>query len=304
MTIRVSRNWLESIGVTLFVVVLALAMGRALAQEPDGEQPMDAAAVTNRISYQGVLKESGQPVTGSRDMVYRLYSNNTCSTQLGGDISMPGVTVTDGLFNVVLAVNTAYFDGRGLWLEVEVEGTAIGCREILPAPYALSLRPGAEIDGAASGTGFGKAVLNIDNDVGITQDYPGVYVRAVTGSAVRGESGGIGIYGYSDDNYAVRGESANSTGGYFSSDNGVGIQAVTTGNKHYDHAGTFEASKGYGVYASSQHNYAIQAESDTRSAIRASARMGMGSLLPVPIVLESMARAVTAMAYMGSLTVR
>ena len=71
-------------------------------------------------------------------------------------------------------------------------------QELVPVPYALSLRPGAVI-------------------------------RTTTGSALTVESiGGFGLYGYSQDNYAVYGRDAGTTqargyGGYFTSDNGVGV---------------------------------------------------------------------------------
>jgi hypothetical protein len=135
-------------------VLLALAgsVGFGLAQEPQDElQPQGdlslAAAVSSAFSYQGVLKEGGNPVTGNRDMTFRLYSDDACTTQVGVDIAKPGVEVTNGLFSVELEVNPDNVNGQGLWLEVEVDSTAIGCQEILPVPYALSLRPGAIISG-------------------------------------------------------------------------------------------------------------------------------------------------------------
>jgi hypothetical protein len=135
-------------------VLLALAgsVGFGLAQEPQDElQPQGdlslAAVVSSAFSYQGVLEEGGNPVTGNRDMIFRLYSDDACTTQVGDDIAEPGVEVTNGLFSVDLEVNPDDVNGQGLWLEVEVDGTAIGCQEILPVPYALSLRPGAIISG-------------------------------------------------------------------------------------------------------------------------------------------------------------
>lgn len=146
--------------VLLIGLLLALegSVGLGLAQvpelpeevQPQGEVSI-AASVGSKFSYQGVLKESGSPVTGSRDMTFLLYSDDTCTTQVGSDIVKSGVQVTDGLFSVELDVVHGYFNGQGLWLEVEVGGTKIGCQEILPVPYALSLRPGAQIKSNSSG---------------------------------------------------------------------------------------------------------------------------------------------------------
>jgi hypothetical protein len=54
--------------------------------QPQGEVSI-AATVGSKFSYQGVLRENGSPVTGSRDMTFRLYSDDTCSTQVGSDIA-------------------------------------------------------------------------------------------------------------------------------------------------------------------------------------------------------------------------
>jgi hypothetical protein len=142
--------------VLLISLLLALAgiVGLGLAQAPElpeERQPHGVvsidAVVNSEISYQGVLKESGSPVTGNRDMKFRAYSDETCTTQVGNEIVKNDVKIVEGLFSVELNVNQNNFNGQGLWMEVEVGGTKIGCQEILPVPYALSLRPGARIEG-------------------------------------------------------------------------------------------------------------------------------------------------------------
>jgi hypothetical protein len=257
-------NWKISLGVTLLLVFLVWAISSATAQGPDaqdGPQTQDdvsvAATVNSRMSYQGVLRESGLPVTGSRDMIFRFYSNGTCTTQVGSNITKSGVLVSDGLFSVELDVNQSDFNGRGLWLQVEVGGTKLGCKEVLPAPYALSLRPGAQIQGPPSA--WTGAVLKSD----MTGTYPAakaMWGNSATGAAVYGEStGGVGLYGYSNTNYAVRGYTTSGWAGYFSSDSGSGIRVNTNGLRHYDDAGYFTANWGYGLYVESAHNNAIRA---------------------------------------------
>ncbi len=204
-----------------------------LAQGPGGDevQPQGdistAATVSNKISYQGVLKEDGQPVTGSRDMTFRLYSDQSCSTQVGSDIVESGVEVTNGLFSVDLDVNQDDFNGQGLWLEASVEGTDLDCQEILPVPYALSLRPGAKVVHAS--TSVTETVLSVENTgLGI-----GVYVEGgsygVRSSGYWGVSGqgtigllGSGIYG-------VWGESSSSIGHGVGGYNNAGGPAVFAG---------------------------------------------------------------------------
>jgi hypothetical protein len=139
------------------LLALLLTAGGATGQDPDPEgeaspraEASIAGTVNSRISYQGRLLEDDTPVTGSRDLLFRLYSDSSCTAQVGSDIVKNSVPVTDGLFSVELDVSHWSFNGQGLWLEVHVGATVMGCQEILPVPYALSLRPGARIDDLAS----------------------------------------------------------------------------------------------------------------------------------------------------------
>ncbi len=216
-------------------LLLALAAGITLAQEPEPPegrmQPQGnlsmTSAVASTISYQGVLKENGSPVTGSRNMIFRLYLDDACTTQVGSNIDAGSVQMNDGLFDVDLPVNSDDFNGQGLWLEAEVGGTKIGCEEIQPAPYALSLRPGAKVVGAPGLTGnlleastsdgsslkvsmvqglvLGGASLYASND-SIGYGVYGEYVGDFDGSA--------GVYGSTSDagGYGIYGK--NSAGGY------------------------------------------------------------------------------------------
>lgn len=204
------------------LLVLAGSTGLGLAQEPEGKpQSQDmvsiAATVGSRFSYQGVLKENGSPVTGSRGMTFRLYSDAACTTQVGNSIVKNAVQVTDGLFTVDLGVTHSHFNGQGLWLEVEVGGTQIGCQEILPAPYALSLRPGALILGGAS-------QVKLTARTGLVPPYMQAGVTAsAEGTAANTDY--YGVYGFGID-----------AGVYGESDSGAGVHAK---------------GQEYGVYAES-----------------------------------------------------
>ena len=223
-------------------LLLALVAGITLAQEPkpEGEmQPQGALSVTgsvaSTISYQGMLTAKGSPVDGSRNMIFRLYSDDGCTTQVGSDIDAGSVQVNDGFFDVDLDVDQDDFNGQALWLEAEVDGTTIGCEEIQPVPYALSLRPGAKVVGAPGLTGnlleastsdgsslkasmvqgmlLGGASLYASNN-SIGYGVYGEYIGTFDGSGVYGstsDAGGYGIYGKN---------SAGGYGGYFEGDVG------------------------------------------------------------------------------------
>jgi hypothetical protein len=292
----------------LALLALLLATSGATGQGPDPEGEVRprgdvsiAGTVNSRISYQGRLLEDDAPVTGSRDMVFRLYSDGTCATQVGSDIVKNGVQVTDGLFSVELGVTHSDFNGQGLWLEVEVGSTTVGCQEILPVPYALSLRPGAEIDDTASTINFNRYQLvpfptitthkyGIEAEVDGSYSYAyGLYgsatatdgtaygVFGMTGNSdppaagVYGEGGHYGVSGKGDA-FGVNGEGLLAgVRGYNDSGHGIiGIAADTSG-QHYGVWGSSSSSTGdsSGVFgkstATSGQTYGVRGESESPS---------------------------------------
>ena len=67
-------------GVITLLLSLLWTAGAASAQPlGSGDALRAAAAVNSRISYQGLLREGGQPVSGSRSMLFRLYSDPGCT---------------------------------------------------------------------------------------------------------------------------------------------------------------------------------------------------------------------------------
>jgi hypothetical protein len=228
MRLRISRRWTASIGAALGILGMLLVVTLAMAQGPEAEGGVEPLVdVATKISYQGVLKESGVPVTGDRDMVFALFTTGACAGVPMVAVSKPDVPVSHGVFSVELSLPHGAFNGQALWLGVQVEGTVIDCREILPVPYAMSLKPGA--------------IINI-----------------ATGSAlsVMGNSGN-GLYGHTLDSFAVYGHDEGTTdakgyGGYFVSQNGIALFGQSfadrvTANRHAP--GVYgRSTNGVGVY--------------------------------------------------------
>jgi hypothetical protein len=180
------------------ILLTALIPGLLLAQEPDDRERPDGtlsveATTSSKFTYQGMLRDDGVPVSAPVDMEFQLYSDASCHTLVGGAISKPAVDVEDGVFNVELAVSHSYVNGRGLWLGIMVDGENLGCQEILPVPYALSLLPGAEIEGEKTGWD----VLHLVNTAETAGSY-GLYART-------NSSSGRGVYGYA---YAATGNTS------------------------------------------------------------------------------------------------
>jgi len=256
------KRWTVSLGVTLAMLGLLAAVRSAVAQGPEPRSEVSVAAVVgSKISYQGVLREGGVPVTGARDMTFRFYSNDTCTAQVNS-VSVAGVPVSDGLFAVDLTVTHGTFDGRALWIGVEVGGTVIGCEEVVPVPYALSVRPGAEVQGVPNAPNGWVISARMNGTYPLAS---AVYGNAATGFAVRGDSqGGRGINGYTDDGYAVYGYDGGSAtargyGGYFESINGVGVYGYSSAPSYYTNMyapGVYgRSANGAGVYGKSDASH-------------------------------------------------
>lgn len=273
--------------VCLLVLVLALSVSPGLAQPPPGVGAGEAhieEIVAGAFSYQGLLTEDDEPVTGSRDMVFRLYSDDVCSSQVGSDIDLPGVQVIDGFFSVEVAVDHGDFDGQRLWLGVEVEGTAIACQEILAVPYALGLRPGSEVNATHEALTLnslaGRALT-----VGIAGEE-GVRVDQAAGTGVHVDlTGGNGLYVGSAGVNGLHISSAAYDGIYVSSAGSNGLTVLGAG--HYgvyanggsdpeDYGGRFygangvygRSSNGYGGHFFSESDDALYVETGWTSGAR------------------------------------
>jgi hypothetical protein len=238
-------------GITILLLAAGVAGARQDWSLPSPSVP--AAAVSSGISYQGRLTNpGGAPLSGTYTMRFIVYDANVGGSALWDSGNM-NVTVKDGLFAVQLGVDQAGFDGQALWLSIIVAGETLSPRqEVLPAPYALSLRPGADIVGDSIGAA--NAVL-------------AGYAPA-TGTALYADAnGGAGLFGNSENNYGVQGSSNNSWGGYFTSEGGYGIRVNTNGTAHYDHGAYVTSNGGYGVYAQSANNQGVRGEAGNVTGI-------------------------------------
>jgi hypothetical protein len=197
----------------------------------------------SRIAYQGTLIESNVPVNGNRDMIFRIFSDDLCNVKVGSDIAKNGVVVTDGFFTVYLDVNNNDFFGEALFVSVEVDGNDLGCQPILAVPYALSLRPGALIDGSLTANdGFNTGQTSGD---GLFIYSAGNYPN----SGISGASNGIEVRSAEDDGIMIGSNggdgldvwNANQNGVYIRNAGGDGLRILNVGD--------------HGIYVANGSNY-------------------------------------------------
>lgn len=119
-------------------VVLAMIFASAAG-------PASAQALTPAFTFQGELRLSSGPATGSYDMQFRLYGAMTGGAQIGPTLTASNIAVSDGLFSVPLDFGAAQFAGERQWLEVRIRPAGSGSfetlsprTEVTAAPYAWS----------------------------------------------------------------------------------------------------------------------------------------------------------------------
>lgn len=216
--------------------VLGLS-GPAVAQTP----------ATNFMTYQGKLQSGGQPYTGTADITIRVYNSDVGGPAIGLTNCWDNVQVQEGLFTLTFHPG-AVFDGRALWLEIDVREDATvgnGCtgvfttlfprQRLTAAPLASALvLPASELVDVAGQPAF--SITNASNTAG----SGGVRGQA-TGSGA-GSRGVDGVYNGTGRGFGVVGSSVFSTdlfsAGVLGSGSLVGVE------------GTAQAAGGVGVKAS------------------------------------------------------
>jgi len=178
------------------------------------------------LSYQGRLTDpSGNPVPeGTYDIAFRLYSPGVPNPILEWEEAQT-VTVTNGLFNVVLGsvqpiTPSIFADQLTLGVEVNGDGEMQPRMTLTGAPYAMSLVDGAVMAGTVmadteypgmlnvgnlgDGIGIGVQVagiagVGIDGADDATVDTHGMIIRGVEHGAAITATDGYGLLARSED---------------------------------------------------------------------------------------------------------
>ena len=217
------------------------------------------ATIGDAITFQGYLTDENEvPLDGAFTMRFQIYNAQSGGALLW-DSGSTNIIVNDGLFETRLGITTDIFNGEELWVAQTINGELLTPRqEILPAPMAHTLRPGAIVKGTANAIS-NNYLLDVqmnNNTFGFNRGA--ISGQSTTGNAIYGlAENGRAIYGQTQDGYAIYGFDGGSNAnrgyaGYFYSTNGIGVYGYSGANRTHPNIlapGVYgQSNQGVGVY--------------------------------------------------------
>ncbi|MBI5030468.1 MAG: hypothetical protein HZB51_08070 [Chloroflexi bacterium] len=235
---KISQYRKLGIAISILIAILAIVFFTAGTNAAGNEQRTLASvsAVGTGFTYQGQLKDNGNPANGAYDLQFGLYDAVSIGAQIGITQTLNDVIVINGLFTVKLDFGTAAFGGGARWLNLAVRpGASVGAyttltprQEITPAPYALAL-PNVYTDESVNFVGIGRNFRISGNEVfgirytGSPNQYGGMYVE--TSSA-----GGWPFYGYATNgSFRAWTYYNGTTGSWYLYSAGIRLEVPSTG---------------------------------------------------------------------------
>ena len=177
-----------------------------------------------QMSYQGILTDqNGQPINGTVQMTYRLYSTETGGIALYTEAE--DVVVTNGLFNSVVGPDsiagglTPEDLTNPLYLEIQVANgvyteTLAPRQRLYGSPYAFTLMPGTVISGTMPAAVYGPNGINGIVTIGNGYDADPDTDPASPALRVMGETG-IELVNPYDQNGTLVSDQSNPTSGFY-----------------------------------------------------------------------------------------
>src|ERR1041384_4353984 len=111
----------------------------------------DSSAQSTAFTYQGRLNDGNNPANGFYDLRFALYDSASGSNSVGGALTNAAVTVSNGLFTVMLDFGSQ-FNGADRWLEIGVRTNDAGTfalltprQQVTPAPYAIKAQSASSL---------------------------------------------------------------------------------------------------------------------------------------------------------------
>lgn len=231
------------------------------------------AAAQTPFTYQGQLKQNGQPFNGTANVTFSLYDSLAGAGFIGDEVHN-GVSVVNGLFTVEVGGNSLWdnqFNGD-IWLEVKVNNTTLSPRQKITAtPRAIAAEQLVlPFDSTTNNYSTGPLfrLFNQGSGGSLVAETNNGGANAIIGRNSSTSGYASGVLGISDSQggYAVAGihntAAGLGIGGYFTTNSptsfGVLGRAVNTGPANASFGGIFQnwASSGFatGVEGQSSSN--------------------------------------------------
>ncbi|MGA2685882.1 MAG: hypothetical protein ABSF51_12600 [Verrucomicrobiota bacterium] len=97
------------------------------------------------FTYQGRLNAGGTPASGNYDLTFSLFNTNATGTPLVGPVTNSAVSISNGLFTVMIDFGSSVWNGQSNWLEIGVRTngasgftTLAPRQQVTPTPYAIT----------------------------------------------------------------------------------------------------------------------------------------------------------------------
>jgi hypothetical protein len=140
-----------------------------------------SAQVDSRFTYQGELKDAGNPVSGVYDLRFRLYNAQVGPAQVGPQVTVPGVAIVDGLFNAEVNFGPGVFTGAQLWVEIDSRPAGGGAYVTLAPRQRLNATPFSAYALAANTAATATTATNAttaNNALNLNSQPPAFYTNA------------------------------------------------------------------------------------------------------------------------------
>ena len=153
-----------------------------------------ALAQGTAFTYQGRLNSGGSPASGSYDLVFALYTNNTAGSAMAGPVTNPAVAVTNGLFTTLVDFGPGAFSGTSNWLAIAVSTNAANSfsplaprQPVTPTPYAL-----VSANATTAASAGAVAAANVTGALGLGELPAAVVTNSATSVNLSGTFNGNG----------------------------------------------------------------------------------------------------------------
>jgi len=119
------------------------------------------------FTYAGQLEDNGSPASGTYNLAFTLFDTNSGGSAVAGPVTSKGVSVSNGLFTVLVDFGPGAFTGPQSWLQIGVETNGAGTfstltprQRLTPTPYAIFATTAGNVSGLLSATQLNGTVSN------------------------------------------------------------------------------------------------------------------------------------------------